>query len=124
MVPRLVIESGENSGAHTLQRDQTTSLGRNRTNSIVIRDKHASRWHAEILWEDGQWILRDCDTMNGTRVNNQLVNQPVPLKDGDEIRIGDTRLRFLLNGTAPNLPTQPMPAATLPIRLFIITQSV
>src|SRR5262249_24369698 len=53
---------------------------------------------AEIICEDGQWILRNCKPMNGTRVNDQKIDQPVTLAHGDLIRIGDMRLRFILNG--------------------------
>src|SRR5438046_398611 len=94
MRPRLTFESGRDCACHPLSVDQVTSLGRNRTNSIVLNDEHSSRWHAEIVWENGQWILRDCDTMNGTRLNDQRIAQPMPLSEGDEIRIGDTRFRF------------------------------
>src|SRR6516225_7930316 len=98
MQPRLVIVTGE--GAPTvchLDPDQVASLGRNHKNTIVLQDRHASRWHAEIVREEGRWILRDRDTMNGTLVNRARVREPVALADGDEIRIGDTRLCFQLD---------------------------
>jgi two-component system, NtrC family, response regulator HydG len=98
MVPCLIVESESESIAHELRPDQVTTIGRNRTNSVVLRDEHASRFHAEIIWEDGKWILRNCKPMNGTRVNNQKIDQPVTLAQGDLIRIGDTRLRFTLDG--------------------------
>ncbi|MFL5245148.1 MAG: sigma 54-interacting transcriptional regulator [Gemmataceae bacterium] len=94
MRPRLIFESGGGCASHPLSVDQITRLGRNRSNSIVLNDEHSSRCHAEIICENGQWMLRDCDTMNGTRLNDQRIAQPMPLSEGDEIRIGDTRFRF------------------------------
>src|SRR5258708_23164993 len=113
MGPRLIFESGGDCASHSLLVDQATSLGRNRSNSIVLNDRHSSRWHAEILCENGRWMRRDCDTMNGTRLNNQRISQPTPLSEGDEIRIGDTRFRFTLKETetAPN----PLETATPPL---------
>src|SRR5437660_9789418 len=70
MQPRLVIEAGEaQPNVCTLQPDQVASLGRNEKNTIVLQDRHASRWHAEILPEDGRWVLRDRETLNGTLHN-------------------------------------------------------
>jgi Nif-specific regulatory protein len=119
-----VIEAGEGVPAVcNLEPDQVASLGRDRKNTIVLHDRHASRWHAEIVREDGRWILRDRDTMNGTLVNRERVREAVALADGDEIRIGDTRLRFMLDPAdldtdeRPALPgPPPMPTpATAPL---------
>jgi transcriptional regulator with GAF, ATPase, and Fis domain len=112
MRPRLILESGGDCASHSLLVDQATSLGRNRTNSIVVNDQHSSRWHAEILCENGRWMLRDCDTMNGTRLNNQRISQPTPLSEGDEIRIGDTRFRFTLKETEAATAANPLETAT------------
>jgi Nif-specific regulatory protein len=109
MHARLSIETGEGSPAlSTLTPDRVVTLGRNRSNSVILQDKHASRWHAEVVHEDGRWILRDCGTLNGTRRNGQRIPRPTPLMHGDEIGIGDTVLRFLLEGQ-PDIAASPTP---------------
>jgi predicted component of type VI protein secretion system len=96
MHARLSIEVGEaNPMLCTLSVDRVVTLGRNRGNSVVLQDKHASRWHAEIVYEDGHWVLRDCGTLNGTRRNGERLQRALPLLHGDEIGIGDTVLRFI-----------------------------
>ncbi|HEX5271947.1 MAG TPA: sigma 54-interacting transcriptional regulator [Gemmataceae bacterium] len=103
------IEVGEGSPALcTLSPDRVVTLGRNRSNSVVLQDKHASRWHAEVAHEEGRWILRDCGTLNGTRRNGQRIPRPTPLMHGDEIGIGDTVVRFLLDGQ-PDIAASPTP---------------
>jgi Nif-specific regulatory protein len=115
MRPRVVIEAGEGAPAVcNLEPDQVASLGRNRKNTIVLHDRHASRWHAEIVREDGRWILRDRDTMNGTLVNRERVREAVALADGDEIRIGDTRLRFMLDPADRDTDERPALASPPP----------
>jgi DNA-binding NtrC family response regulator len=100
MQARLTIEAGEGTPSLcTLSPDRVVTLGRNRSNGVVLADKHASRWHAEIVYEEGRWLIRDCGTLNGTRRNGERLQRPTPLLHGDEIAIGDTRLRFLLEGT-------------------------
>ena len=70
------------------------SLGRNRGNTVVLNDQHASRFHAELFFVDGAWYLRDCGTTNGTRLNGERLRQEAALADGHEIAIGDVRFRF------------------------------
>src|SRR5262245_30703457 len=115
----LTIEDGE--GVRTgweLSRDQSVTLGRNRNNAVVLQDRHASRFHAEIYEENGRWFLRDCGTLNGTKLNGQRISQAVPLADGSEIGIGDTRLRFHVeegsNGTEPSKGAGEPPSITFP----------
>jgi DNA-binding NtrC family response regulator len=121
MRPRLTIQVGDGQPAvHILQPDKVVSVGRNRNNAVVLQDKHASRWHAEITLESGQWMVRDCDTMNGTKLNGQPLRRPMPLVDGDEIRIGETSLCFNLDpsdvdtATRPSLVAVPVTAPATP----------
>jgi Nif-specific regulatory protein len=113
----ITIESGEGvPQSCELPTDQPVSLGRNRGNTIVLHDRHASRWHAEIYPETGRWFIRDCGTLNGTRVNGNRILQPVLLADGHAIVIGDTRLRVQINGVVENSahPNGPLTASPRP----------
>src|SRR5262249_22724727 len=69
------------------------TLGRNRDNSLVIRDDLASRLHAKVYFQDGKWFVRDFG-LNGTRVNDIRVAGAVPLADGSVVQIGECRLKF------------------------------
>lgn len=71
-----------------------TTLGRGRGNSIVLRDAKVSRRHAEIRLQDGNFVIQDLNSRNGTFVNDQRISTAVALQPGDEIRVGDTVLRF------------------------------
>jgi Nif-specific regulatory protein len=70
------------------------TLGRNRQNTIILQDRHASRHHAIIYPEAGRWFIRDCGATNGTLLNGERIGDATPLLDGSEIRIGDTCLAF------------------------------
>ncbi len=98
MRARLSIESGQAfPPALEFRPGEAVKLGRNRGNTIVLRDQHASRWHAEIVPEDDAWLLRDCGTTNGTRLNGTRITQATALENGSEIRIGDTCFTFHLD---------------------------
>jgi pSer/pThr/pTyr-binding forkhead associated (FHA) protein len=60
---------------------------------IVVSDPAVSRRHAEIRRRDGQFVVVDLDSTNGTRVNGAGVKDRV-LADGDEIRVGSVSVRF------------------------------
>jgi transcriptional regulator with GAF, ATPase, and Fis domain len=98
----LTIESGEGSPrTYELPSDRPLKLGRNRNNCIVLRGEHVSRWHAEIYQEAERWLIRDCGTINGTRLNGERIHQPTELTDGQIIGLGNARLRVYLN-SAPH----------------------
>jgi Nif-specific regulatory protein len=99
MLATLTIESGQGSPlVYDLHPERPVLLGRNRNNTIILADEHASRWHAEIVPQNGRWYLRDIGTLNGTRLNGERIQQPVPLESGHVITIGNTRLRFTVGG--------------------------
>jgi Nif-specific regulatory protein len=94
----LTIEAGEGIPRFLdLPGDRPVTLGRNRGNTIILHDEHASRSHAEVFPDDGQWFIRDCGTLNGTKLNGERIQQPMLLADGDVIGIGDTRVRLRLD---------------------------
>src|SRR5579871_6678947 len=90
-----------------LEPSQAASLGRSRDNSVVLRSEHASRLHAKILFDDGRWQIQDF-SLNGTFVNGERVNKMADLSTGQEVRIGEIRMRFSLD----DLPTQTSRQAT------------
>src|SRR5262249_22757359 len=95
MHARLIIEQGEGSPAtYELKPGETVTLGRSRSNTVVLQDEHASRQHAQITWEGDRWVLQDLGTLNGTFVNGEKLGQGRVLAHGQVIGIADMRLRF------------------------------
>ncbi len=71
------------------------TIGRAVENIIQIDEKRSSRNHCSITRnEDGEYQIEDLETSNGTRVNGGRIVGMVKLKEGDEIEIGDLRIRF------------------------------
>lgn len=71
-----------------------TTVGRARTNDIVLDDAFVSAEHALLTRRNGAWYLRDRGSTNGTAVNDRRVSGEVRLSDGDVIAIGDVRLKL------------------------------
>ncbi len=68
-------------------------IGRGLGCQVAISDPLSSRIHASINFVQGQWILTDAGSRNGTLVNGSKVDKAT-LYDGCKIRIGNTELQF------------------------------
>ena len=66
-------------------------LGRAKDVDFRIDDPNVSRRHAVIYWADGDLVVEDLDSTNGTMVNGYPVTSTV-LKPGDVLVIGECRL--------------------------------
>jgi hypothetical protein len=86
-----VREDGEHRTV-SLKGDVVT-IGRLPDCDVVLKDKAASRHHAQIKAKDGRFTLTDLGSTNGTRLNGQTIQSRV-LEDGDRITIGATTLDF------------------------------
>jgi ABC-type multidrug transport system ATPase subunit/pSer/pThr/pTyr-binding forkhead associated (FHA) protein len=67
-----------------------TRLGREPGIEVEIEAAAAvvSRRHAEIQRRDGQYMLVDLGSFNGTLINEQRITSPTPLYDSDRIQLG------------------------------------
>ncbi|HJL41995.1 MAG TPA: adenylate/guanylate cyclase domain-containing protein [Myxococcales bacterium LLY-WYZ-16_1] len=67
------------------------TLGRHPKNRIRLNDREISKEHAVIERRNGEFVIKDLNSSNGTYVNNRRVHETV-LQDGDEILLGSMRL--------------------------------
>lgn len=90
------------------------TIGRGRANDVVLQqDMMVSRHHAQIVFEDGECVLHDRDSVNGVFVNNRRVMRHT-LRREDVIQICNTTFRFTAQGDigAPAEKKKVSPAAT------------
>lgn len=74
--------------------DAVTTLGRDLGSSVVLDDPYASANHAVLTFRGRAWYVEDLDSTNGTFVNETPVAGLAVLAFGDEIGVGDVRLRL------------------------------
>jgi hypothetical protein len=92
--PRLLVEhaAGHEDGvAYDLS--QGATLGRGDV-EIQLDDPFASTRHAQISREGNVVVIEDLGSTNGTYLNEQPLNGPQPMHDGDRIRIGDSEFSY------------------------------
>ncbi len=94
---RLVVvasPAGEPAAGRSFDLDAITTLGRDVNNAIVIDDPFASSDHAVLTYRGRGWFIEDLGSTNGTYVNGRVVAAVAPLGFGDELAIGQVRLRL------------------------------
>lgn len=74
--------------------DAVNSLGRDVNNSIVIEDSFVSAEHALLTFRGRAWYVEDRGSTNGTWLNGERVESYLPLGYGDEVQVGQVRLRL------------------------------
>ena len=90
----LVVTEGALTGVSIDLTDQQITLGRANDATLVLNDDYASTHHARIFPQDGQWIVEDLGSTNGTYLDRQKVTRPTPVPVGVPIRIGKTVLEL------------------------------
>jgi FHA domain len=72
------------------------SIGRSTDADVRIEDRFASAIHARLYSRGASYYVEDLDSTNGTFLNGGQLSGEAELSDLDEIKIGDTELRFEL----------------------------
>jgi Inner membrane component of T3SS, cytoplasmic domain len=90
----LVVTAGALKGTSLDLAQQQITLGRANDATLMLNDDYASSRHARIFPQDGQWIVEDLGSTNGTYLDRQKVTRPTPVPLGVPIRIGKTVLEL------------------------------
>jgi hypothetical protein len=90
----LASPSGEPPAGAVFGLDALTTLGRDVNNTIVVEDQFASAEHAVLSYRGRTWYVEDLGSTNGTYVNGGRVDGVAPIGFGDELQVGQVRLRL------------------------------
>ena len=85
---------------------QMVALGTAEDNNIILADPQVSAHHARLSWDSrtGAFLLEDLGSVEGTYVNERPIVGPHRLRDGDEIRLGNTILEVSLGIASGLMP--------------------
>ncbi len=90
----LVVTEGSLAGTKLGLGDYPITIGRANDSTLVITDDYASSKHARLIPRDGQWLVEDLGSTNGTYLDRAKVAGPTPVPVGAPIRIGKTVLEL------------------------------
>lgn len=77
-----------------LQEGREAVLGRGEDCELRVQSLQASRRHAAVRFSNGEYLVRDLGSSNGTFVNGERVQGERALRPGDEIDVGGSRVAF------------------------------
>lgn len=90
----LVVRRGPNTGARFLLDQDSTIAGRHPAVDIFLDDVTVSRRHAEFSRRGTKFFVRDLNSLNGTYMHGNRIEEEVPLEDGVEVQVGKFKLTF------------------------------
>lgn len=72
----------------------TIVVGRGSESDLMLENDSVSRKHCKFDHRGRTWFVQDLESTNGTYVNDELIKD-CPLRRGDQIKIGDTIVKYL-----------------------------
>ncbi len=87
---KLVVTAGSLEGTVITLAEATVTLGRAPDSTVVLDDDYASNRHARMYPANGEWLVEDLGSTNGTYLDRDRVSAPTPVQLGVPIRIGKT----------------------------------
>jgi pSer/pThr/pTyr-binding forkhead associated (FHA) protein len=90
-MPRLEVR-----GQSKLLSNKVISIGRDKSNQLIIADKNVSRFHAIVNFENDVAYIKDTNSTNGTYINDKQIPtcKKIKLNNGDKIKVGNTVILF------------------------------
>jgi pSer/pThr/pTyr-binding forkhead associated (FHA) protein len=90
----LTVVEGSLAGTSITLGTTPITIGRSGDCTVVIDDDYASNHHARISPHEGEWVIEDLGSTNGTYVQRTRVAGPLRVPIGTPIRIGKTVLEL------------------------------
>src|SRR5277367_6495433 len=112
-MPRLVAQSPEFSGKSFDLSGAEITVGRVADNKIQVEHASVSGHHAMLRLEALDYVIKDLDSTNGTRINGERITEQ-KLRRNDILRLGNIELVYDSEHAPPG---QPMPSPSARINL-------
>ncbi|QXC61989.1 FHA domain-containing protein [Aquihabitans sp. G128] len=96
----LVATRGPNSGSEFALEHVITTIGRHPESDIFLDDVTVSRRHVEVERTTSGYVVRDVGSLNGTYLNQDLIEGDKPMANGDELQVGRFKLVFVAGSEA------------------------
>ncbi len=93
---KLTINTGPDAGKVVELTQAELVIGRSAPAGLIIVHPEISRRHARLVYQQGNYLLEDLGSSNGTFLNGQRLQAPQVLANGAEIQLG-TEVRLVFN---------------------------
>src|SRR5882757_7137122 len=90
---KLIVLAGAKEGLEIPLKKDKFLIGRAKECALRAGSEAISRRHCAIVRRESGYTVSDLGSRNGTHVNDEKISTEVPLKDGDELRVGPLSFR-------------------------------
>lgn len=87
---KLVVTAGDKVGTEIALAGRQLTIGRAGDSDLIVDDEYASTHHAKLVFINGDWLIQDLDSTNGTFLDGQKVGTPLPVAMNTQVRVGQT----------------------------------
>jgi len=105
-IGKLEIFSGDKLVSEWPLNKTPLSIGRDPQGDLLLMDPRVSRRHAKLTQISSNYFIEDCNSTNGTLLNGRPVHKHV-FRPGDNLRIGNFELRYVMTDDAKNATHTP-----------------
>ncbi|MEE1650815.1 FHA domain-containing protein [Brachybacterium sp. J144] len=90
----MVVTAGPLRGTSLTLGSTPILIGRAPECTLVLDDDYASNRHARVFQREGEWMVEDLGSTNGTLVSGRRIEGAVPFRPGAQVRIGRTEIEL------------------------------
>jgi pSer/pThr/pTyr-binding forkhead associated (FHA) protein len=90
----MVVTAGPLRGTSLTLGSTPILIGRAPECTLVLDDDYASNRHARVFEREGEWMVEDLGSTNGTLVSGRRIEGAVPFRPGAQVRIGRTEIEL------------------------------
>jgi pSer/pThr/pTyr-binding forkhead associated (FHA) protein len=87
---RLVVTEGDKAGTEIALSGRQLTIGRAGDSDLIVDDEFASTHHAKLVFINGDWLIQDLDSTNGTFLDGKKVGTPATVAMNTQVRVGQT----------------------------------
>ncbi|CAB4638596.1 unannotated protein [freshwater metagenome] len=91
---KLVVTAGDKLGTEIALSGRQLTIGRASDSDLIVDDEYASTHHAKLVFINGDWLIQDLDSTNGTFLDGQKISTPMPVFMDGQVRVGQTTFQL------------------------------
>lgn len=88
--PHLLVVEPVSQRGRTFPLGEELTVGRAAGCQVTLDDTYVSQLHARVFARDGQYLVEDLGSTNGTYLNRNRVSGAMVMKKGDRLQVGNT----------------------------------
>jgi len=87
---KIVVTAGEKIGTEIALSGRQLTIGRAGDSDLIVDDEYTSTHHAKLVFINGEWLIQDLDSTNGTLLDGKKVATTTVVPLNTQVRVGQT----------------------------------